>query len=375
METKTEKVFNRKKELIRRDPAYKDAYKTFKRTINTGNGHVFADMECVAEGFNRGYWTEKRMKEHKAKYPDHWKLVGQLARIEYKWQVLLRPDFSSKELSIMVPYTNSEVIWVGTPPLITGYEGVMLSDENKYPRLNWSPYPNPFKKSPILFEINEMVTPGYNKSGEKWIPILINVSRLNKGDAKTTKKQIWSVIEANLQEGRTKKPYDEFEECAFLYHLRNEKTFKNYLRWYDIHVKERLGFRLIAFLERICGENIVAYEKWLEKLRTKKWKVQHAEKGEDRVEKGVKLIWAVIHREPYTPKKVEPVMEGWNCPKHGKVHSSECKDCKALNDRFNRIYSMNRGYMPTIDADIIDTISLRHAGKLPLKPSRDTKEE
>ncbi|MGD0489871.1 MAG: hypothetical protein ABSB94_22160, partial [Syntrophorhabdales bacterium] len=40
-------------------------------------------------------------------------------------------------------------------------------------------------------------------------------SRLNKADAKRIKKQLWSLIEGNLEKGMTKKPPEEDEACSF----------------------------------------------------------------------------------------------------------------------------------------------------------------
>ncbi|MBI4767792.1 MAG: hypothetical protein HY787_24885 [Deltaproteobacteria bacterium] len=238
-----DKVFNRKKKLILRDPAYIEFCKTFEKIRNTRESpyhrkgdllekyrNVYLDKEAVYKellSVAGPHSSEKTRKKHERKYSDYWKLLKLRVTVEYKWRVSLIFDFTREEISL-IPYTKDEVIWVGTPPLITGYKGVMKSDWNKYPLLNWSPFPNPFKKSPILADINEFVTPGYNKTGEKWVPIIVNVSRLNKADAKIIKKRIWSKIEENLQKGRTKKPHGEFEACSFLYSLRQEKTFENH---------------------------------------------------------------------------------------------------------------------------------------------------
>jgi len=126
-----------------------------------------------------------------------------------------------------------------------------------------------------------------------------------------------------------------------------------------------LGFRLIAFLNEICKGDNLKYEKWLEGLRTKKWIVGRSIKGEDQVEKGVKIIWRAIRREFYTREKAEPVIEDWNCPEHSKEHSPTCKDCQALYQRFDRINSMNKGYSKTMPQADIDFLYYERIGRLP----------
>lgn len=227
---------------------------------------------------------------------------------------------------------------------------------------------------------------------EGHVYIDINCSVLDKNDAKYVKSAVWELVKARLEarQDSTKSqgqkmrkpasPSNDPPELAPFYHM-GEDVFRNYLRWYDIHTKERLGFRLIAFLEPVRKENALAYEQWLAKLRIAKWKVGN-DRGlkEDRVEKGVKLIWLAIHREPYTPKKVEPVMEEWNCPAHGNNFSVDCKHCKSLQDRFNRIYNMDKDYMPTlsdlsIPGDVIDALPYVSTGRIARKPKSRNKND
>jgi hypothetical protein len=98
-------------------------------------------------------------------------------------------------------------------------------------------------------------------------------------------------------------------------------------------------------------------------------------KGEDRVEKGVKLIWAAIHREPYTRKKAKPIMEDWNCPTHGKTYNDQCQYCKAIYNQFDHINSMYEGYIPTLPDDKIDAITYTVSGRFPRKKTAHHTEE
>jgi len=342
-----EKVFNRKKELIQRDPLYWKALKTLKKIAGTGEDVAFQEIPRIGIQMRKNGYPEEAIRsrevQHEKQNPDAWKLFKQMGGVEYKWQVSLKPEFSSKEISIMAPYTNPEIIWVGTPPLTIGHEDLVMYDPKFYPQLYWLPYPNPFKKAPILFEINEI----YRMRG-KWIPFIIDVSRLNRNDERAVKKLIWSIIENNLQKERTKKPHDEFKECGFLYHLRDEKTFQNYLRWYDLHFeKPHFTFRAIAFIEYVFRNYPDKYESTMTEIakRTKIVRTARGErilkgvvgehiKGEDAVEKGVKLIYSAIHRKPYLQKTKQ---RDYNCPTHGvSCPTMECPYLKSFMKDYNR---------------------------------------
>jgi hypothetical protein len=389
----TETVFARKKELILRDPLYKELCETLERihrARKSDNDKRCSDDLVFEEVKERASprCSEKMRKAHEARYPDHWALFKLIGAVEYKWRVTLGFKFSPPEITIDAPYVDNSTIYIGTVPYIEGYEGVILSDPDKYPMLNWVPYPNPFGRPPELADINEFVNRHYNKTGRTWLPIVVNVSELNKTDAKKTKRQLWSVIEAHLQKEK-RIPYLEDPACRTLYRFRKGEIFQNYLRWYDLHTweKPRLGFRLIAFLEEKHKDGMESYDDWLQALRTTKWKVSRPVKGEDRVEKGVKRMWAAIHREPYTQKKVAPLMEEWSCPVHGRNvqtgstnHPGQmrrdgslritCPHCKALYDRFNRFHSVDSGWTPTDTDKEIDRKVLKASGRLPKKQTR-----
>ena len=379
-----EKVFNRKKELIQRDPLFDELSETFKKGIDIGihrrqDGSLFEDADIMTplrpmrEGFD--YSEIKRNRDQNLLFS---KLIELGNNLQDKWRVFIKFIFSLGQISIVAPYID-EKIFVGTPFLQTKKGTSYLknsANRNAKPLYHWLPCPSSFSKIPRLNCFDDfMMLCKTNTEGQNWLPFIVNTSRLNKSDAKTIKKQIWSAIETNLQKGALKKPWKENEECFFLYSIRQEKTFQNYLRWYDIHTREKISFRLIAKIEEMRNENIDNAERFLEKVRNMRIKVGHPIKQEDRIARGVKLIWSAIHRESYTSTKVEPVIEEWNCPEHGKRYSAKCEHCKGLMDRFDRIYSMHRAYKPTINPDTLDSISLKNAGKLPRKITSSIEEE
>jgi hypothetical protein len=384
MQTEIEKVFNRKKELIHRDPLFDELSETFKKGIAIGihrrqDGSLFDDADIMTplrpmrEGFDPS--ETKRNRDQNLLFL---KLIKLGNNLQDKWRVFIKFFFSLEQISVEAPYIE-EKIFVGNPFLQTKKGSSYLktsANRNAKPLYHWLPYPNSFRENPRLNCFDDfMMLCKKSTEGQNWLPIIVNTSRLNKSDAKTIKKQIWSVIEANLQKEAKKKPWEENKECSFLYSIRQEKTFQNYLRWYDIHTQEKISFRLIAKIEEMRSENIGNAERFLEKVRNMRMKVGHPIRGEDRIARGVKLIWSAIHREPYTSAKVEPVIEEWNCPEHGKNYSKKCEHCKGLMDRFNRIYSMSRGYKPTIDPNTLDSIFLKRTGKLPRKITSSIEEE
>ena len=383
MKTETEKVFNRKKELIQRDPLFDKLNETFKKGIDIGinrrqDGSLFEDADIMTpsrpmrEGFD--YSEIKRNRDQNLLFLE---LIELGNEIQDKWRVFIKFSFSSKQIFIVAPLVE-EKIFIGKPFLrnksdISNFlDSINISTKHLY---HWLPYPNSFNENPILSNFDDfMMMCKKRPEDQNCLPIIVNTSRLNKLDARKIKKQIWSIIESNLQKKALKKPWKENKECSFLYSIRQEKTFQNYLRWYDIHTREKISFRLIAKIEEMRSENIENAERFLEKVRNMRTKVCHHVKQEDRIAKGIKLIWAAIHRESYTSAKVEPVINEWNCPKHGKNYSQTCKHCKGLHDRFDRLYPMSRGYKPTTDPNTLDSIFLKRSGKLPRKLTNSIEE-
>lgn len=395
-------VFNRKRELIKRDPVYNELLEMFKKVCEYEQRHI--DLKIIEECENskhrlrevektynldlknafkdhekafgldkleykklESYYItldhsdEIRIK-HQQEYPDHWKVFTLSAEIRSKWSVLQNFSFSKKEIT-MEPFINNEPVWVGRPPFET-YTTYNASIH--YPELKWLPYPNPFNKKPLLADINEFVTPGYNYSG-RWIPIIINVSRLNNSDEKKIKKLVWEIVKTNLQKEEDKAPYDEYRELAFLYKIKENK-FQRYLKWYDLH-NEGLPFRTIAFYDKVekgyPGRTEEAKEKLRVKGRTKTITTVKGQrvlsdvvgvsiKGEDAVEKAVKIIYCSIHRKPYPLKQKQTP---YNCPEHIQDCPRNCNYLRNWRKDFDK-----RTWNPTpkkltdmdLDANIID---------------------
>lgn len=311
----TEKVFNRTKELIKRDPLFHELSETFHKIINSRGSRTTGEG-CILQGVERDICSHLKTGEdffakYQEIYPGHWKLRNLAGDISAKWYVFLK--FDPVDGILILPGTYDEVIYVGNPSL------------DHYPELEWTPHPDHLHKEPILADMHYFLNQTYNGKRERWIPIVINIDRINNDNTKKVRTLIWKIIKSNLQKGGTRKPPGEYQECAFLYSIRREETFQNYLRWYDLHTKEKLGFRLIALIDsrkvKRLSENKISWGKPAE--------------GEDKVEKGIKCIFEAIHRVKYTKEKIGPIVEEYNCPEHSRNCPTSCKYYEDWNSRFN----------------------------------------
>ena len=176
--------------------------------------------------------------------------------------------------------------------------------------------------------------------GDEKIFFGIDLKLIKLNDSKYIKKTVWNYIERYIkkrnQEGKGTRIYNEPQGLLPLYRCK-DKTFNNYLKWYDIHTKEKLSFRIIAHIEKIRKNNPQRAEEILKKLKSEKIRWGIPVKGEDAVEKGVKLIYKVIHRTDYSQKKIEPLIDTYNCPKHESGCPASCKYYKNWLGRFNRL--------------------------------------
>lgn len=366
-----QKVFNRKKQLIERDPLFKEYEKTINKIKDI---KVFEEINQKGQFLN---WHEEARAEHEEKYPDHWKFIKLGGELGFKWFMDFKIDWSSKIITL-APYTNPETIWIGSAPTITGYEGVILSHPDKFPNLEWLPYPNPFNKEPILAEINEFVNPG-EKGRKTWLPILIDLQRLNKSSAKQLKKIIWEIIDARIPKGQKifSGSGKENPECLFLHSLRDEKTFQKYLNWYDLNIgtdyqkPNGYSFRAIALCEEVRLKHPEKYEAAKTQIanstkvirsskgkRTLRGIVGEPIKGEDAVGKGVKLIYSAIHRKLYPSKKTK--QKKYNCP----IHGISCQDGCSYKDDFlkdfnrrNMLFKPLNSLSPEVLEQVVDDYS------------------
>jgi len=344
-----EKIYEWKVELIKRDTLYEELRKTYFEIIDEyakkdliGKYRVQNPVfEDIKNRYASPFCSDRERTAHEKKYPKHWKIFRLQGELASKWHFHFNFDFSKREISI-VPYTNDEIIWIGSAPFDGDYNSAKASKD--YPAIRWTPYPNPLGKEPIVADINEFVTPGYKATNHKWLPLLIDISRHNNKKDNNLLNSIWKIIEERLEEkpkprmGR--EPSDEYPELAFLYSL-SERIFKNYLEWYDIHIQERLSFKLIARYDQVKKTNPQGAHEQLEKFKAKKVVWGKPIRGEDKIEKGIKLIYSAIHRAAYSRKAIasnEPIIEQYNCSTHGVSCPISCKNYKEWLGKFNRLY-------------------------------------
>jgi len=158
---------------------------------------------------------------------------------------------------------------------------------------------------------------------------------------KLIKDATWRIIKRALEE--RKKTFTEPEELTFIYRCRSESTFNKYLRWYDIHTTEKFGFRLIAYLENQYKQDPIKRNDLLDRVKKmpKSPKIGASVRGEDKVEKGIKLIYQAIHRKPYSKKSIEFVTDEYNCLQHGNDCPATCAYLKDFYNKIKRNYPDN----------------------------------
>lgn len=186
------------------------------------------------------------------------------------------------------------------------------------------------------------------------LPIAINLSVIDSRDIKEIQREVGKLVKEELTKRKGKKkgwepshPLHIEQELGFIYHIKDE-TFQRYLKWYDLHTREKLSLRWIAHLERMSSR---VREEVLERLKSKakipKWGKDI--EGEDAVQKGVHLIYKAIHRKEYKPYEVkpeiEPEIEVYSCPFHG----TDCpKDCDYI---LKWLRKFDKRYPPELPPD------------------------
>lgn len=233
----TEKVLNRKKELIKRDPLFRRVSETFQKIRQSGERPLSIE-EAVRDICSNLKTGEDYFAKYQAKYPGYRELELLAGSISAKWQVFLRFDFNSPDGILITPLgIYNETIFVGSPSI------------DRHPEMNWTPYPNHLNREPIVADIHTMLNQAYDGKKERWFSILINVDRIK---AEEIENFIREIIKPYLKKGRTKKPVGEYPECEPLYSM-DEETFQNYLRCYDLYTGlskvPSISFRAIAWLE------------------------------------------------------------------------------------------------------------------------------
>jgi hypothetical protein len=163
-------------------------------------------------------------------------------------------------------------------------------------------------------------------------------------DIEKMKREFGDILKAHIahrkEKGQPACAEKEPEEIRFLYYLK-EETFTKYLRWYDLHTKEHLSFRLMAHIENMRSKHPLTASGVLEKVKnTEKVRWGSPVKGEDNIGKGVQLIWKAIHRTEDRSSQ-EPLIEEYNCPSHGNDCDASCSYFKEWTIRFNRLFPKN----------------------------------
>ena len=373
------KIFRMKIELIHRDPLFIKLSETFKKGIAIGihrkqDGSLYEDADFMTplrplrEGVD--FTEQRRSHDQNILFL---KLIELGNQLQDKWRVFIKFIFSSEEISIVAPYIE-ERMYVGTPsPLKVKHSKVCLKNDTNNSATSlyrWIPLPNSFMESARLASFDDFMLLCENTG--RWVPLLVNTSRINRSHAKAIKKQIWDIIERNLPKGNTQKPERECKECAFLYGIRQEKTFHKYLRWYDLHMEadrekpNGYSFRAIAFYENVLQKHPEKYDATKEMIanRTKVIRASNSDitvkgyigdpvKGEDAVEKGIKLIYSAIHRKPYPSKKTK--QKEYNCPTHGVSCPSGCAYREDFMKCFNR---RNKLFKPlhTLSPEVLEKV-------------------
>jgi hypothetical protein len=172
----------------------------------------------------------------------------------------------------------------------------------------------------------------------------VNLDLLDKADAREVKLAIWSMIEKNLPKCKPNNKKNDLPELSFIYDIR-QNTFDNYVQWYDWHINELLGFRIITFLDKEIKNGNTDVNGLIDKLKNKRFPIgtKKSYKGEDRIEKGVKLIYEAIHQKKYPTRKErhETFLEEYNCPTHSPNKCSiSCKYQKKWYDKFQKLMSL-----------------------------------
>ncbi|MBR9682887.1 MAG: hypothetical protein GOV02_04375 [Candidatus Aenigmarchaeota archaeon] len=270
-----------------------------------------------------------------------------------KWNVHILSTKDQKYRYALSGWTYDEFVDLkGEYPLVIGN----ITDTLEPIRV-WhvTPYTERFKtkKQKLLIHKDRIIKEPeiglFPEDDKLLIEIDLNLIKLN--DARDVKKTIWEYIARHIKKRKENKVEaviaNEPQEILPLYRCR-EITFNKYLRWYDINAQEKLGFRIIAFIEKESKGNPIKAKELLGKIKymSKKPKVGTPVKGknkvevegEDAVEKGVKLIYKAIHRKSYRIKHIEAMTEEYNCPQHGNECSAECSYQIDWYNRIKRIY-------------------------------------
>lgn len=181
------------------------------------------------------------------------------------------------------------------------------------------------------------------------IPLGIDIGGLSEKDKTRVTEEIWTLIKSKIKERKAKAKGQrglpavrDSKELGFI-SLIPDDVFANYLKWYDYHmggdyqIPKGLPFRTIArreFLEKKFRDEPDKLEEGKRKLQERAKFIKGLPvKGEDNVEKGIKLIYQAIHRKLYPSKKRQGL---FNCPQHGENCPKNCLYLETWMKDFNK---------------------------------------
>lgn len=274
----------------------------------------------------------------------------------------------SNDCEIRAVRGDSERAGLERGDVITKFDGVEIKTRSDFFRLLKQKFPGDtvrlsIRRNGELLEKQILTKPKYFRARnivptDDKLLIEMDLNLVDKGeDAKFLKKSVLSLIDRCLEqrkrEGRKPVMIGEPEELSFLYHCK-DKTFQNYLRWYDDNIgsdyqkPNGYSFRAIAYGENVLRRHPELYEDTMKEIanRTKIIRSTRGEKvlkgvvgepveGEDAVEKGVIAIYKAIHRKPYPSRKTR--LKKYNCPTHGvSCPSMGCPYAKKWMKDFNK---------------------------------------
>jgi hypothetical protein len=325
-DTKFKTFLRRKGKLIRRDPLYKELTKilTF---------FSYEPLPVISP-------------EKKALYEKIPLLKGEL---EKKWNV-------------EIDFTEEERYWANRAgQSYSGSDGPLIIRQGWFRGKDGKPYTSKaialkaWRLNPDTQEKKKLKLKILPTDDRLLIDIDLNLGDQGE-DGKLLKENVCSLIDRCLKQRKRegKKPVmiGEPQELAFLYH-RREETLENYLRWYDLNIgsdyqkPKGYSFRAIAELENVRRNHPELYEDAKKQIanRTKVIRSTRGEKilkgfvgdpikGEDAVEKGVKMIYSAIHRKSYPSKKTK--QKEYRCPNHERSCPKDCPYFMSFMKDFNR---------------------------------------
>lgn len=187
----------------------------------------------------------------------------------------------------------------------------------------------------------------------KALPIFLDIGGISEKDKTKVTEAVWNIVKTEIKKRKTdmKGQYRgcpavrDPKELGFISNVTDD-VFSKYLKWYDLYITG-LPFRTIAaheILDRECpsraeegkrkiADNTKTIKTRCGKSKTMRGVVAMSVKGEDNVEKGIKLVYEAIHRKPYPSKKKQT---SYDCPEHGNNCPKECGYLKKWFRNFNK---------------------------------------